>query len=142
MKTFTQTTEQVRRRIIETDAQSQREQSAINYLKRLSEFLRKIFRKKEPRKILELTTNESQNHKKTHNFVNFTDTHYCKIMEFHSDKRSDGLVNLNIAWRTSNKVYEGDIFILHTGASTKTFRIKKILDDKSDVKLGVALSLQ
>ena len=38
MKTFTQTTEQVRRRIIETDAQSQREQSAINYLKRLSEF--------------------------------------------------------------------------------------------------------
>ena len=105
-------------------------------------FLRKIFRKKEPRKILELTTNESQNHKKTHNFVNFTDTHYCKIMEFHSDKRSDGLVNLNIAWRTSNKVYEGDIFILHTGASTKTFRIKKILDDKSDVKLGVALSLQ
>lgn len=38
MKTFTQTTEQVRRRIIETDAQAQREQSAINYLKRLSEF--------------------------------------------------------------------------------------------------------
>lgn len=38
MKTFTQTTEQVRKRIHETDVQSQREQSAINYLKRLSEF--------------------------------------------------------------------------------------------------------
>lgn len=38
MKTFTQTTEQVRRRIFETDVQAQREQSAINYLKRLSEF--------------------------------------------------------------------------------------------------------
>jgi hypothetical protein len=38
MKTFTQTTEQVRKRMIEGDAQSQREQSAKNYLKRLSEF--------------------------------------------------------------------------------------------------------
>lgn len=105
-------------------------------------FLRKIFRKKEPRKILELTIDDYQNHKKTHNFVNFSDTHYCKIMGFHSDKRNDGLVNLNLAWRTPNKVHEGDLFILHTGTSTKTFRIKKILDDKSDVKLGVALSLQ
>jgi hypothetical protein len=38
MKTFTQTTEQVRSRMIENDAQSEREQSAMNYLKRLSEF--------------------------------------------------------------------------------------------------------
>lgn len=38
MKTFTQTTEQVRSRIINNDIQSEREQSAQNYLKRLSEF--------------------------------------------------------------------------------------------------------
>lgn len=38
MKTFTETTEQVRSRIIERDEQALREQSAKNYLKRLEEF--------------------------------------------------------------------------------------------------------
>jgi hypothetical protein len=38
MKTFTETTEQVRSRIIQNDEQSLREQSAKNYLKRLEEF--------------------------------------------------------------------------------------------------------
>jgi len=38
MKTFTETTEQVRSRIIQNDEQALREQSAKNYLKRLAEF--------------------------------------------------------------------------------------------------------
>lgn len=38
MKTFTQTTEQVRSRIIQKDEQAAREQSAKNYLMRLQEF--------------------------------------------------------------------------------------------------------
>jgi hypothetical protein len=38
MKTFTETTEQVRSRIIQNDEQELREQSAKNYLKRLYEF--------------------------------------------------------------------------------------------------------
>ena len=38
MKTFTETTEQVRSRIIQNDEQALREQSAKNYLKRLQEF--------------------------------------------------------------------------------------------------------
>ena len=38
MKTFTETTEQVRSRIIQNDEQGLREQSAKNYLKRLYEF--------------------------------------------------------------------------------------------------------
>lgn len=38
MKTFTETTEQVRSRIIQNDEQALREQSAQNYLKRLQEF--------------------------------------------------------------------------------------------------------
>jgi hypothetical protein len=38
MKTFTETTAQVRSRIIQRDEQSAREESAKNYLKRLHEF--------------------------------------------------------------------------------------------------------
>ena len=38
MKTFTETTEQVRSRIIQNDEQGLREHSAKNYLKRLYEF--------------------------------------------------------------------------------------------------------
>jgi hypothetical protein len=105
-------------------------------------FLRKLFQKKQPKKILEIISEEPTNRKKTHSFEKFSDTNYCKIMSFHSERNSDGLVNMNIAWRTPNKVQIGDVFILRDGTTTKTLRIKKILDDKSDVKLGVARSLQ
>lgn len=106
-------------------------------------FLRKLFRKKQVPKKLELTEDLiiSKYTQRTHRFFKFDDKHYCTIMGFHSNEY-DGVINLDIAWRCKRKVDIGDTFIIHNGSETKTLRIRRILDNNSDVKIGIAVSLQ
>jgi hypothetical protein len=106
-------------------------------------FLRNIFKKKKSKKILELTEDiiNPNSNPRIHRFSKFNDSHYCTIMGFHS-KESEGTVDLDIAWRTKGRVNIGDKFIISNGLEIKTLRIKKIISDDSDVKLGIAVTLQ
>jgi hypothetical protein len=103
-------------------------------------FFRKLFKRKQPKKVIEVYEEAQVSVRKRHDFVSFTDSRYCKILErTGNSSENSGTLELRIAWRSSSPVNIGDIIVLSDGMGLKTLRLVKVLsDDKSDVKLGIA----
>lgn len=101
-------------------------------------FFRRLFKKKQPKKIIEFHEEIPDKNKRRHDFSSFKDSEYCTILDRMKGSSEDGVVHVKIAWRSPHRVKEGDLMVLSGTQEFRTLRLVKILDSSSDVKLGIA----
>lgn len=101
-------------------------------------FFRRLFRKKQPKKIIEFREEIPDRIRKRHDFSSFKDSEYCTILDRMKSSSEDGIMRVKIAWRSPHRIKEGDLIILSGTQEFKTLRLIEILNDTSDVKIGIA----
>lgn len=101
-------------------------------------FFRRLFKKKQPKKIIEFHEEIPDRNRRRHEFSSFKDSEYCTILDRMKGSSEDGIVRVKIAWRSPHKVKEGDLMVLNGTQEFRTLRLVQILDNTSDVKIGIA----
>lgn len=101
-------------------------------------FFRNLFKKKQPKKIIEFHEEILDENRRKHNFSSFKDSEYCTILNRISHSTEDGVIRVKIAWRSPHRIKNGDLIILSGTQEFRTLRLIQILNDTSDVKIGIA----
>lgn len=104
-------------------------------------FFRNLFKRKQPKKVIQVYEETQVSIRKRHDFSSFKDSEYCAILGRVGNQSIDdsGVLELKIAWRSPNRIDEGDIIVISDRQGLKTMRLVKITSDyNSDVKLGIA----
>lgn len=101
-------------------------------------FFRRLFRKKQPKKIIEVREELQDKNRRRHDFSSFKDSEYCTILDRMQGSSEDSIMRVKIAWRSPNRIKEGDLIILSGTQEFRTLRLTQILKDESDVKIGIA----
>ena len=101
-------------------------------------FFRRMFNKKQPKKIIEFHEEIPDINRRRHIFSSFKDSEYCTILDRMKGSSEDSVMRVKIAWRSPHRITEGDLIILSGTQEFKTLRLTQILNDTSDVKIGIA----
>lgn len=106
------------------------------------QFLRSIFKKPKPKKIIEVVEKDEPPKREVHHFHTATDMKYCSILGYENSQKEQGMHSIRIAWRNPKRIKIGDFIIINNKDSQKTLRLVKITQETEDVKLGFAHMLK
>ena len=107
------------------------------------QYLRSLFKKPKPKKIIEVIEHEDKPQKReTHHFHSSNEKEYCSIIGYEKSSVEQGFQSIKIAWRNPKRIKVGDFLVINSKDSHKTLRLVKILNENGDVKLGIANMLK